>query len=340
MDTDFGDSFDGEERAPDPREEDAREALEAFFDANQEAVFFSRQLEVRHEDTWYHWITNRALRDLIQARVLKDETRSLATGGTVHLMWHRSHRYYRRDATKVVRLVEEYANPNVGGAVGLHGEHMVLEGFARRQFVMRGRNASVYGTRVWESTAHDFDFIFERDSVSYGVEVKNTLGYMAYDEWKVKMQICAFLRIKPVFAARMLPKSWINEIIQGGGYAMILKYQLYPIAHRELAPFVSLSHRRITLTVRPGSSRSKRAALQRMKTKWGSCNHRARTIRLNTELVKKPRDLLEYVVVHEMLHLIESTHTERFLTLMKKHYPAWREARAELNELSAETWRL
>ena len=73
--------------------------------------------------------------------------------------------------------------------------------------------------------------------------------------------------------------------------------------------------------------------LQRMKTKWGGCNHRAGNIRLNTELVKKPRDLLEYVVVHEMLHLIAPTHSEKFITLLSKHYPAWREARAELNEL-------
>ena len=73
--------------------------------------------------------------------------------------------------------------------------------------------------------------------------------------------------------------------------------------------------------------------LQRMKTKWGGCNHRARNIRLNTELVKKPKDLLEYVVVHEMLHLIEPTHSERFVTLLAGHYPAWREARQELNDL-------
>lgn len=81
--------------------------------------------------------------------------------------------------------------------------------------------------------------------------------------------------------------------------------------------------------------------LQRMKTKWGACNHRAGTIRLNTELVKKPKDLLEYVVVHEMLHLIEPTHSERFLTLLSRHYPSWKEARAELNELplAAEQWR-
>ena len=82
--------------------------------------------------------------------------------------------------------------------------------------------------------------------------------------------------------------------------------------------------------------------IKRMKTKWGSCNHRARNIRLNTELVKKPKDLLEYVVVHEMLHLIAPTHSERFVALLSEHYPAWREARAELNELplGAAAWRM
>lgn len=62
---------------------------------------------------------------------------------------------------------------------------------------------------------------------------------------------------------------------------------------------------------------------------------------LNTELAKKPKDLLEYVVVHEMLHLIEPTHSDQFLALMSKHYPAWREARAELNELprGAAAWK-
>jgi len=80
--------------------------------------------------------------------------------------------------------------------------------------------------------------------------------------------------------------------------------------------------------------------LQRMKTRWGSCNHRARNIRLNTELVKKSRDLLEYVIVHEIIHIAEPTHSERFVTILNRHYPAWREARAELNELplATEAW--
>lgn len=73
--------------------------------------------------------------------------------------------------------------------------------------------------------------------------------------------------------------------------------------------------------------------LQRMKTRWGSCNHSRGHIRLNTELVKKPRHLLEYVLVHEMAHLIAPNHDERFIELLDAHVPMWREAREELNAL-------
>jgi len=136
---------------------------------------------------------------------------------------------------------------------------------------------------------------------------------------------------------------------------------------------VSLDHRRMTLTVRPGSTVEVRGAvihewhkellhrvvpdrisewerrigvavagygLRRMKTKWGSANVRSARILLNTELVKKPKDLLDYVIVHEMLHLLEPTHSDRFIELLGLHCPHWREARAELNALPlrAENW--
>lgn len=150
--------------------------------------------------------------------------------------------------------------------------------------------------------------------------------------------------------------------------------RLMTIVYQETKPFVSIDQKRITLTVRPGSDATQRAKvihqwhksllheaapplikkwerklnvkvagyfLQRMKTKWGSCNHAARHIRLNTELVKKPKDLLEYVIVHEMAHLLAPTHSDRFIAILEKYYPTWREARAELNELplTAEVWR-
>jgi predicted metal-dependent hydrolase len=73
--------------------------------------------------------------------------------------------------------------------------------------------------------------------------------------------------------------------------------------------------------------------VQRMKTKWGSCNPTRGTIRLNTELAKKPRQCLEYIVVHEMIHLLEPTHNERFRTFLDRFMPRWKERRRTLNSL-------
>ena len=73
--------------------------------------------------------------------------------------------------------------------------------------------------------------------------------------------------------------------------------------------------------------------VQQMKTKWGSCKPRAGTIRLNTELAKKPKECLEYIVVHEMAHVLEPTHNARFIALMDGFIPNWRLRRDQLNRL-------
>ena len=80
--------------------------------------------------------------------------------------------------------------------------------------------------------------------------------------------------------------------------------------------------------------------IRRMKTKWGSCTPTARRIWLSLELVKKQPQCLEYIVVHEMVHLLERRHDERFLALMDEHLPLWRGYRDELNSapLGHETW--
>ncbi len=177
-------------------------------------------------------------------------------------------------------------------------------------------------------------------------------------------------RMKLANQARETPRKFVERET----HYLWGRRHLLTVAHQEAKPLVSLDHRRITLTVRRGSDVQKRAEvlhewhksllhdvvpsliqkwepklqvkvagyfLQRMKTKWGSCNHKAGHIRLNTELVKKPKDLLEYVIVHEMVHLIEPTHSDRFIAILTEHYPSWREARAELNDLplAAEAWK-
>ena len=85
---------------------------------------------------------------------------------------------------------------------------------------------------------------------------------------------------------------------------------------------------------------AKQWGIKRMKTKWGSCNPTAQRVWLNLELAKKPVLCLEYIVVHELVHLLERNHTERFTVLMDGFMPNWRACRETLNSgvLGHEVW--
>ncbi len=148
---------------------------------------------------------------------------------------------------------------------------------------------------------------------------------------------------------------------------------LLKVVEVDAPPSVELKHSRMILHVRPGTDTGRRQAIldewyrgqlkkavpaiiakweplvgvkvdrffvQRMRTKWGSCNHRARSIRLNTDLARKPLECLEYIVVHEMAHILEPTHSRRFVELMDGLMPKWRSCRDQLNRLpvSHEDW--
>ncbi len=141
---------------------------------------------------------------------------------------------------------------------------------------------------------------------------------------------------------------------------------LLTIIERDEPPSVVLKHKKLYLTIRPGTDTVKRHDLmevwyreqvklavpeilakwkqlldveptrffvQRMRTRWGSCNPTSRTIRLNTDLAKKPTECLEYIVVHEMIHLLEPTHNARFVSLMDRFMPRWLACREALNRL-------
>ena len=86
--------------------------------------------------------------------------------------------------------------------------------------------------------------------------------------------------------------------------------------------------------------RAERVFVQKMKTRWGTCNPDRRSIRLNTDLAKKPPPYLEYILVHELTHLLEKTHNDRFTSLMDQFMPQWRQYRELLNTspLTHEDW--
>ena len=144
------------------------------------------------------------------------------------------------------------------------------------------------------------------------------------------------------------------------------KRYLLEVVEKDSAPTIKLMHSKIRLQVRSGSDEDKKQEIldawyrdqlkaaipplvakwepllnvrvngfivRRMKTKWGSCSPGLRTIRINTELAKKPPECLEYITVHEMIHLLEPTHNNRFVTLMNKFMPTWQFHRDNLNRL-------
>lgn len=165
---------------------------------------------------------------------------------------------------------------------------------------------------------------------------------------------------------RAQPREAPRDYVERESHYVWGKRYLLSLIEDEAPPRVEVGARRLILRVRPGTMPQKREAVmeqwhrnllreacppliakwekllgvkvvrthvQRMKTRWGSCNRNAKAIRLNTELAKKPRECLEYILVHEMTHLIESTHNSRFQALMDQHLPKWRGIRELLNQL-------
>lgn len=162
--------------------------------------------------------------------------------------------------------------------------------------------------------------------------------------------------------ARETPRDYIER----ESHYLWGKRYLLSIVEMDSPPCVELKHNRIILKIRPHTETFKREEImeswyreqikqavpaiiarweplmgvtverffvQRMKTRWGSCTPSRGTIRINTELAKKPPQFLEYIVVHEMVHLLEPTHNSRFKQLMSRFMPHWQTLRAELNAL-------
>ncbi len=151
------------------------------------------------------------------------------------------------------------------------------------------------------------------------------------------------------------------------------KRYLLKVVEKDSVPSVELKHSTMILFVRPGADDAKKQFIleqwyrqqltevmqpiirkwekklgvtveqfnvRKMKTKWGTCSPSQKAIRINLELAKKPPACLEYIVVHEMIHLLEPTHKNRFIALMNQFMPKWRFHRDELNRLPVrhENW--
>jgi predicted metal-dependent hydrolase len=161
---------------------------------------------------------------------------------------------------------------------------------------------------------------------------------------------------------REAPREYLNK---EGHYFLGKRYLLKVIEH-DAPPVVKVKHNTIELYVRPNAEIQKRQvimdewyrqqlkelappiiekwekvmnvsinelAVKKMKTKWGTCNREAKRIWLNLELTKKPFHCIEYIIVHELLHLLERNHNDKFIVNMNNFLPEWKHFKNELNKL-------
>ncbi|MGM9511649.1 M48 family metallopeptidase [Larkinella sp. GY13] len=170
---------------------------------------------------------------------------------------------------------------------------------------------------------------------------------------------------------REQPRETPREYLNKEGHYFLGKRYLLAIIEQETPPKVKLRHSTIELYIRPETDTQKRQAIleqwyrqqlkdllppliqkwegkmgvslnefqvKKMKTKWGTCNRNAKRIWLNLELAKKPFHCIEYIVVHELVHLLERNHTDRFIAYMDHFLAEWKQSRNDLNKLPVSHW--
>jgi hypothetical protein len=154
-----------------------------------------------------------------------------------HITFFRAkgYRFWKRQATEIKDLVLQFSDPVFTAAVGKHGEQMFDAALPAFGFMPTGRKVRSHGGKTWNESGHDLDRVFERDGISYGVEIKNTLKYIPREEFSVKLKMCEFLGLRPLFIVRYAPKSYNFEVYQQGGFTLIFKYQFYPFGQKAFA---------------------------------------------------------------------------------------------------------
>jgi hypothetical protein len=215
----------------DPQIDPAKTALMSWFEGRRGSVFYGRQIEVIFEKTYFHWITHKALRELTNEGLVATELRSTPGGNTLRLYWSKRNRYPRRAAAEIVRHVQDHSDPEMTSALGSQAEQLFAVAAAREGFRPLGPAIRRYKGKEWDKTEHDLDWVFERDGIGWGVEIKNTWAYIDREEMKIKIELCNFLGLKPLFIMRWAPKSYVEFIRQAGGFGLLFETQFFPLGH-------------------------------------------------------------------------------------------------------------
>jgi len=224
--------------------EDVREDIKDFFtnpnhwayaygdptpDCNPDVTYHRKQIEVIFENKYDHWDVNNQVDFLIDECFLR-----LIETDVANFVLRKDIRYYKYNINKRMKLIKRYGDQSITRAVGKQGEHVCEIMFLLNSFNIEDRNSNKYKGINWTKTDEDLDFILEKDGLNYGVEVKNTLGYMEYEEFTNKLEMCEILGLIPMWVLRNAPEVQFNTIKSKGGIILNFKTQIYPFGQESL----------------------------------------------------------------------------------------------------------
>lgn len=219
----------------DPAVQELEPKLMELLDSKSDTVFYETQLSVQFEKHFFHWVTSRALKDLRESGKIGSAIEELSPGVPLRFYFSRRCRYWKRKAEELRQMVLAFSGQPFARALGVQGELLIDAGLPRVGFQPVGHTVRSWNGINWMETGHDLDRVFQRDGLFYGAEIKNRLSYIPRDEFAAKLRMCEALNLIPLFIARMMPKTYIDQVRRAGGFSLIMGYQFYPVSHRDLA---------------------------------------------------------------------------------------------------------
>jgi hypothetical protein len=212
----------------------AQKEIRDIYERDRESVYYLRQIQVMFEKKYYHWITSNAITGLFKIGFLKDVRIQKERGTSTRYFIHKANRYSQRKINNIENIIVEYSQDHITRSCGHRAEDLFCKALAMRGFMPVASKVRKYKEKLWEKTGHDLDFVFTRDGLEYGCEIKNTLGYIEKEELETKIEMCSFFGIKPLFIMRYSPKTYNKMINDNGGFALIFETQIYELSQVEL----------------------------------------------------------------------------------------------------------
>jgi len=199
-----------------------------------DSVYHVTQIEVLFEDRHFHDRTYRALQQLLKDGFLRSRAVTVWDTSTI-LLWRSNVRYVERAIKSHLELMSRYSSQQMNKATGDYAELLTLMGLSRLHLDLVSRNSNSYRGKVWTASGHDLDFVMERDGLAYGIEVKNTYNYFPDHELEIKLKMCEYLELVPLFVVRHRHAKQWTLTRQHRGLLDVFKSKILPPGQSVLA---------------------------------------------------------------------------------------------------------